>query len=144
MVGPIPFSPLLSGAADLALEEMGLSWLPVTRHWRLNERHYGALQGLNKAETAAEHGDEQVHVWRRSYDVPPRALQPSPRRIHLGLGAAGAEPFLSVAINEVLTYPTGVGDDTQDFVELVNLSDEPIDITSDRMVAGRVILSRES
>jgi 2,3-bisphosphoglycerate-dependent phosphoglycerate mutase len=49
-------------------------WLPVERHWRLNERHYGALQGLNKAETAAEHGDEQVHIWRRSYDVPPPAL----------------------------------------------------------------------
>ena len=49
-------------------------WLPVERHWRLNERHYGALQGLNKAETAAEHGEEQVHIWRRSYDIPPPAL----------------------------------------------------------------------
>ncbi len=49
-------------------------WLPVANHWRLNERHYGALQGLNKAETAAEHGEEQVFVWRRSYDVPPPAL----------------------------------------------------------------------
>ena len=49
---------------------MGLSWLPVTRHWRLNERHYGALQGLNKKETAELHGDEQVKIWRRSYDIP--------------------------------------------------------------------------
>ena len=60
--------------ADLTLREMDLSWLPVERSWRLNERHYGALQGLNKKETAAEHGDEQVHIWRRSYDVPPPAL----------------------------------------------------------------------
>ena len=48
-----------------------MSWLPTFRSWRLNERHYGGLQGLNKAETAAEHGDDQVHIWRRSYDVPP-------------------------------------------------------------------------
>lgn len=60
--------------AELALREMGLSWLPVTRHWRLNERHYGALQGLNKKETADQHGADQVKIWRRSYDVPPPAL----------------------------------------------------------------------
>jgi 2,3-bisphosphoglycerate-dependent phosphoglycerate mutase len=60
--------------ANLALHEMGLSWLPVKRHWRLNERHYGALQGLNKKETAERHGKEQVFEWRRSYDVPPPAL----------------------------------------------------------------------
>ncbi len=59
---------------NLALEEMGLHWIPVRKHWRLNERHYGALQGLNKKETAERHGDEQVHVWRRSYDVRPPAL----------------------------------------------------------------------
>ncbi len=56
------------------LEEMDLMWVPVVRSWKLNERHYGALQGLNKAETAARHGEEQVHIWRRSYDVPPPAL----------------------------------------------------------------------
>ena len=61
--------------ADLTLDEMDLLWIPVERHWRLNERHYGALQGLNKAETADRHGDEQVHIWRRSYDVPPPALE---------------------------------------------------------------------
>ena len=60
--------------AEIALREMGLHWLPVRRHWRLNERHYGALQGLNKKETAERHGDEQVLMWRRSYDVPPPAL----------------------------------------------------------------------
>jgi 2,3-bisphosphoglycerate-dependent phosphoglycerate mutase len=56
------------------LDEMDLMWIPVTRSWRLNERHYGALQGLNKAETAQRHGDEQVLIWRRSYDTPPPAL----------------------------------------------------------------------
>jgi 2,3-bisphosphoglycerate-dependent phosphoglycerate mutase len=59
---------------NLTLEALGQPWLPVARHWRLNERHYGALQGLNKAETAARHGDEQVLVWRRSYDIRPPAL----------------------------------------------------------------------
>jgi 2,3-bisphosphoglycerate-dependent phosphoglycerate mutase len=57
-----------------ALEEMDRTWLPEVKSWRLNERHYGALQGLNKAETAKKFGDEQVLVWRRSYDVPPPAL----------------------------------------------------------------------
>jgi 2,3-bisphosphoglycerate-dependent phosphoglycerate mutase len=55
----------------LALTEMGRVWVPVEKNWQLNERHYGGLTGLDKAETAAKHGDEQVHVWRRSYDVPP-------------------------------------------------------------------------
>src|SRR6266705_44927 len=58
----------------LALEEMDLMWIPVYKSWRLNERHYGALQGLNKAEMAAQFGEEQVLLWRRSYDVPPPAL----------------------------------------------------------------------
>ena len=58
----------------IVLDELDAAWLPVERRWRLNERHYGGLQGLNKAETAARHGDEQVHIWRRSYDIPPPAL----------------------------------------------------------------------
>ena len=58
----------------LTLEEMEREWLPVTKSWRLNERHYGALQGLNKAETAKKYGDDKVLAWRRSYDVPPPAL----------------------------------------------------------------------
>jgi 2,3-bisphosphoglycerate-dependent phosphoglycerate mutase len=58
----------------LMLEELDLLWLPVERHWRLNERHYGALQGLNKAQTAERHGAEQVRIWRRSYDIPPPPL----------------------------------------------------------------------
>ena len=62
------------------LEEMDLMWLPVTRAWKLNERHYGALQGLNKSETAEKHGEDQVKVWRRSYDTPPPALETSDDR----------------------------------------------------------------
>jgi 2,3-bisphosphoglycerate-dependent phosphoglycerate mutase len=58
----------------LVLEETGFEWIPVIRAWQLNERHYGALQGLNKSEMAAKFGDEQVKIWRRSYDVPPPAL----------------------------------------------------------------------
>ena len=59
---------------DLVLRELDAQWLPVSKSWRLNEKHYGALQGLNKAETAAKYGEEQVRVWRRSYDVPPEPL----------------------------------------------------------------------
>ncbi|MEM9084911.1 MAG: 2,3-diphosphoglycerate-dependent phosphoglycerate mutase [Pseudomonadota bacterium] len=61
---------------NLALEEMGRLWLPVTKDWRLNERHYGGLTGLNKQETRDKHGDEQVHIWRRSFDTPPPAMEP--------------------------------------------------------------------
>ena len=64
----------------ITLDELDLLWIPVFRSWRLNERHYGALQGLNKAETAAAHGDEQVKIWRRSYDIAPPALAPDDPR----------------------------------------------------------------
>jgi 2,3-bisphosphoglycerate-dependent phosphoglycerate mutase len=64
----------------IALDILDLMWIPVSRHWRLNERHYGALQGLNKAETAAKHGEAQVKIWRRSYDIPPPPLTPDDER----------------------------------------------------------------
>ena len=64
----------------IVLEDMDLMWVPEHRHWRLNERHYGALQGLNKAETAARHGEAQVKAWRRSYSVPPPPLAPDDER----------------------------------------------------------------
>jgi 2,3-bisphosphoglycerate-dependent phosphoglycerate mutase len=64
----------------LALDELDQLWLPVERDWRLNERHYGALQGLNKAETAAKHGEEQVKIWRRAYAIAPPALTPDDPR----------------------------------------------------------------
>ena len=65
---------------DILLTGLDRLWLPVTKSWRLNERHYGALQGLNKAEMAAQYGEEQVFVWRRSYDTPPPALDPADER----------------------------------------------------------------
>jgi 2,3-bisphosphoglycerate-dependent phosphoglycerate mutase len=64
----------------LCLEGMDRLWIPVEKNWRLNERHYGALQGLNKAETAEKHGEEQVLIWRRSYDIPPPALEKTDER----------------------------------------------------------------
>ncbi|MCS7044669.1 MAG: 2,3-diphosphoglycerate-dependent phosphoglycerate mutase [Bryobacteraceae bacterium] len=65
---------------NIVLDVMDQDWLPVERHWRLNERHYGALQGLNKSEMAAKYGEDQVKIWRRSYDVPPPALTPDDPR----------------------------------------------------------------
>jgi 2,3-bisphosphoglycerate-dependent phosphoglycerate mutase len=77
----------------LATEEMDLLWVPVIKSYTLNERHYGALQGLNKAETAAKHGEEQVKIWRRSYDVPPPALEVSdPRNPALAPMYKGIDP----------------------------------------------------
>ena len=73
----LAFSSVLTRAnrtLNIALEELGQLWVPVIKSWKLNERHYGALQGLDKAETAAKHGEEQVKIWRRSYDVPPPAM----------------------------------------------------------------------
>jgi 2,3-bisphosphoglycerate-dependent phosphoglycerate mutase len=64
----------------IALDEMDQMWIPEEKSWRLNERHYGALQGLNKAETAAKHGEAQVKIWRRSYDIPPPPLEPDDPR----------------------------------------------------------------
>ncbi len=64
----------------IAMDEMDLLWVPWERNWRLNERHYGALQGLNKAETAGRHGEAQVKIWRRSYDIPPPPLDPNDER----------------------------------------------------------------
>jgi 2,3-bisphosphoglycerate-dependent phosphoglycerate mutase len=70
----------------IALDELDLMWIPVEHSWRLNERHYGALQGLNKAQMATKYGDDQVLIWRRSYDVPPPALEESDAR------SPGADP----------------------------------------------------
>lgn len=80
----------------LALEEMDLMWLPVRHSWRLNERHYGALQGLNKSEMAAQYGEEQVLLWRRSYDVPPPELAPEDPR-----NAAGDPRYRDLAPGEL-------------------------------------------
>jgi 2,3-bisphosphoglycerate-dependent phosphoglycerate mutase len=78
----------------LGLEELDRMWIPVTAHWRLNERHYGDLQGLNKAETAARFGDEQVLIWRRSYDVPPPAMSREDERFEgMDPRYAGIDPL---------------------------------------------------
>ena len=89
-------------------DQMDLMWIPVIRDWRLNERHYGALQGLNKAETAAKYGDEQVHIWRRSYDIPPPPLEtsderhPSHDRRYAGVDGLPATESLATTLERVL------------------------------------------
>jgi 2,3-bisphosphoglycerate-dependent phosphoglycerate mutase len=94
----------------LIQDEMDLMWIPVHRSWRLNERHYGALQGLNKAETAEKYGDEQVHVWRRSYDTPPPPLEEDderhPRfdRRYAGIADLPATESLKGTLERVVPY----------------------------------------
>ncbi|NKB15888.1 MAG: 2,3-diphosphoglycerate-dependent phosphoglycerate mutase [Sphingomonadales bacterium] len=94
---------------NLALEEMGQLWLPVEKDWRLNERHYGGLTGLDKAETAARHGDAQVKVWRRSFDVPPPPIEagspydPAADRRYAGITVPATES-LKDTIARVLPY----------------------------------------
>jgi 2,3-bisphosphoglycerate-dependent phosphoglycerate mutase len=94
---------------NIALEAMGRLWLPVEKNWQLNERHYGGLTGLDKAETAAKHGDAQVKIWRRSFDVPPPPLAPgsdydlSGDRRYAGIDIPAAES-LKDTIARVLPY----------------------------------------
>ena len=94
---------------NLALEEMGRLWLPVEKDWRLNERHYGGLTGLDKAETAARHGEAQVKIWRRSFDTPPPPMEPgspfdlSSDRRYAGIKVPAAES-LKDTIDRVLPY----------------------------------------
>jgi 2,3-bisphosphoglycerate-dependent phosphoglycerate mutase len=81
---------------NIVLDELDLQWIPVIKSWRLNERHYGGLQGLNKAETAKKFGEEQVHIWRRSYDIQPPALTPDDERF------PGRDPrYASLTKNEL-------------------------------------------
>ncbi|HUG45269.1 MAG TPA: 2,3-diphosphoglycerate-dependent phosphoglycerate mutase [Sphingomicrobium sp.] len=92
----ICFTSLLTRAIktlDLALEEMDRLWLPVRKHWRLNERHYGGLTGLNKQEMREKVGDEQVQIWRRSFDVPPPPLEPGSR-----YGVSGDRRYAGVEV----------------------------------------------
>lgn len=96
----------------LVLDAMDLMWVPVERHWRLNERHYGALQGLDKAETAEKHGAEQVRIWRRSYDVPPPPVEPDdarhprndPRYAGVAATALPATESLELTLERVKPY----------------------------------------
>lgn len=92
----------------IMLDEMDRMWIPVIRDWRLNERHYGALQGLNKAETAAKYGDEQVHIWRRSYDILPPELDadddrhPAHDARYAGIDGLPATESLATTLQRVL------------------------------------------
>jgi 2,3-bisphosphoglycerate-dependent phosphoglycerate mutase len=96
----------------IALDELDQMWLPVVGSWRLNERHYGALQGLNKAETAEKHGEAQVKIWRRSYDIPPPVLSPDdprhagrdPRYAGLGPSEVPLTESLKDTVNRFLPY----------------------------------------
>lgn len=94
----------------LAIETAGLAWLPVVKDWRLNERHYGALTGLDKAETAAKHGEEQVKIWRRSYDTPPPPLEPGSAydmagdRRYRGVGELPRTESLKTTLERVLPF----------------------------------------
>ena len=115
---------LLAEAADLV-------WVPEIHHWRLNERHYGALQGLNKAETAKKYGAEQVHIWRRSFDVTPPLLEPDdPRNAVFENKYKDVDPAalplgesLSLTINRVLPF-------WQDYIAPALLSDKTVLITA--------------
>ncbi len=98
--------------AAVALDEMDLAWIPVEKHWRLNERHYGALQGLNKKQTSDEYGPEQVHIWRRSYTTPPPPLEISdprhplndPKYAWMPPELAPATECLSDVVDRMLPY----------------------------------------
>lgn len=111
----LAFSSVLTRAMRtlwIVLDEMGELYTPVERHWRLNERHYGALQGLDKAETAAEHGEEQVKIWRRSFDIPPPEVDESDERFpshdvrYAGIDARALpkSESLALTIDRVLPY----------------------------------------
>jgi 2,3-bisphosphoglycerate-dependent phosphoglycerate mutase len=98
--------------AWLTLDECGRQWIPVRRSWRLNERHYGALQGLDKKRTAERHGAEQVHIWRRSYDVPPPPIEPGseydqtddPRYAAISADVVPSSECLADVIDRMLPY----------------------------------------
>ena len=115
IIPDLAFTSLLKRAIltlHVTLGVMDLLWLPVERSWRLNERHYGALQGLDKSETAAEHGEDQVHVWRRSYDTPPPPLDKTdsrhprhdPRYAHLPPDIVPAAESLADVVRRMLPY----------------------------------------
>ncbi len=110
------------------LDELDLMWLPVIRDWRLNERHYGALQGLNKAETAAKYGDDQVKIWRRSYDTQPPALEENDERF------PGHDPRYADLSKEELPLTECLKDTVARFLPLWN------DVISPKIKAGKKVV----
>ena len=139
----------------LALEACGRLWIPETKDWRLNERHYGGLTGLDKAETAEKHGEEQVHVWRRSFDVPPPELEPGsrfdlgqdpryagipiPRTESLKLTIERVLPYWESAIRPVLASGKTVLFVTHSVTEAVALSDAVVVMSATTHGVQRVI-----
>jgi len=113
--------------ANLALDQMGRSWLPVRRHWRLNERHYGALEGLDKKETATRHGADQIKIWRRSWATPPPLLEADdPRHPSHDPRYAGVAPDLLPG-GEALADVVAHGNSLRGLVKhLDRISDEDI------------------
>ena len=111
-LGPVPATRKLLGRLGMSLDDMDLMWIPVHRHWRLNERHYGALQGLNKAETAEKYGDEQVLIWRRAYATPPPALTPDDERF------PGSDPRYANLTREELPLTECLKDTVDRFLPL--------------------------
>ena len=115
---------------DLALDEMDRDWLPVIKSWKLNERHYGALQGLNKAETAEKYGEDQVKKWRRSYDIPPPPLPEDDER-----NPASQEQYRGIP-REALPLTESLKDTVARAVPFFN------DVIRPRMLAGdRIIIA---
>jgi 2,3-bisphosphoglycerate-dependent phosphoglycerate mutase len=114
----------------IALDELDLMWIPIHNRWRLNERHYGALQGLNKAETAAEFGEEQVRRWRRSYDVPPPPLDPSDTRF------PGRDPRYAGLSDAELPRSESLADTVARFLPLWHE-----EISADIRAGGRILIA---
>jgi 2,3-bisphosphoglycerate-dependent phosphoglycerate mutase len=104
----------------IALSELDLMWIPVVHSWRLNERHYGALQGLNKSETAAKYGEEQVHIWRRSYNTPPPALEKTDERF------AGNDPRYKDLKPEEIPFTECLEDTVKRFMPFWNETIAPM------------------
>ena len=112
----------------IVLDEMDLMWLPVYRDWRLNERHYGALQGLNKAEMAAQHGEDQVQIWRRSYDIRPPALEKTDERY------PGNDPRYKNLTAQELPLTECLKDTVQRFVPYWRQTIEPVIRSGQRVI----------
>jgi 2,3-bisphosphoglycerate-dependent phosphoglycerate mutase len=110
------------------LDELDQMWIPVHRSWRLNERHYGALQGLNKAETAAKFGEDQVKIWRRSYDIPPPALEVSDERY------PGSDPRYKSLSKEELPVTECLKDTVARFLPLWHETIAPAIVRGDRVL----------
>jgi 2,3-bisphosphoglycerate-dependent phosphoglycerate mutase len=114
--------------ANISLDVAERHWIPVRRHWRLNERHYGALQGLNKAETAAKFGEDQVKIWRRSYDIPPPALTPDDERF------PGRDPRYRSLSKEELPLTECLKDTVARFLPLWHETIAPSIVRGDRVL----------